>query len=699
MADDASAVADNQVLLNMESKNLQDTPKGRGQVLTTSSMLPTSKLSVEQILHCETQATDIQIAFDTEVGTVLYSTPVGPGVLNTDTTTRVEWMSKLFKFWRGTHEFRFVFTKSILQQMKLMAVFVPGATTTSAPPTPAQAIYYSHHLIMNPANETEATITVPFVNPQPFLEMDSSTGMFYVLLYQPLISSFDTSTNPSFIYVKMFVAAKLEMHEFVPLPPINSISSTDVIPSSAVWSVCVASGSAGTYGGTTGNTSLLTDDGFLVAVPTNASITLAGNMPGDIRAYTPIGVKNGNDISAVYNPKTCATLYGSPSGLANGRVIMIIAEDVAAGAQIAGQKNVMVLCCVNTTGCFLTSFSNTASNAGWKAFSAAMFTFETGVTQPLNGSYQTLFPIPFTTMEELVADMRNELRREMFRSEMIVEFGKAHGDEHSETCECDECKLWNKVFFTKWSFPSPGQIVESLPCCSRCDSQSDCWECDEEENQCLLDSRLYRYECGDCGATMTGSLDEQPDQFCSTCILEQANPSEIVEPVGEYYTSCGRCDQVVVQQLDADFQNLCADCQYVEASGLDMSLETSRLLTFASWKNANASPIDLAKTGFYYLGVSDCVRCEACQVTVSDWQPEDVPEECHLKFSPNCSYFSAPEKGWQYVMEHGVVHEKFPETTPEFYKQDFRLVTSSDDRLCRCCLSNVFPNLYEITHF
>lgn len=687
-SDAASAMADNQVMLNQERSTLNDTPTSKGKTLTTGSMLPTSKMSVEQILNCETQATDIQIAFDTPVGAVLYETPIGPGVINSDTTTRVEWLSKLFKYWRGSHTFRFVFTKSILQQMKIMVVFVPGATEFSLPPTPAQAIYYTHHLIMNPANETEASLTVPYVSPTPFLPIEKETGRLYVLLYQPLVSSFDTSTTPSFIYIKMFVAAALEMHEFVPLPPLDSVSETGVIADEDLWTIAVTSATNTTLSGSTTTVGLITDDGSSVAT----TVRGASSTPGfsyEARTVTcwPIAA-NGPNTVINYDPARCRTLYGNPIGAMTTRQVYLASGTHNAQGVYTGPVTVVTVG-VNSTGAFMTNFTSGITTD--KAYSEKLVA--------ISGAYADLFSSAVVTLESMVADMRDELRREMFRSELTVEFGRAHGDEHSETCECDECKLWNKVFFTKWSFPSPGQIVESLPCCSRCDSQSDCWECDEEENQCLLDSRLYRYECGDCGATMTGSLDEQPDQFCSTCILEQANPSEIVEPVEEYYTSCDRCDQVVVQQLDADFQNLCADCRYVEVSGLDMSLETSRLLTFASWKNANASPIDLAKTGFYYLGVSDCVRCEACQVTVSDWQPEDVPEECHLKFSPNCSYFSAPEKGWQYVMEHGVVHEKFPETTPEFYKQDFRLVTSSDDRLCRCCLSNVFPNLYEITHF
>jgi Inhibitor of Apoptosis domain. len=40
--------------------------------------------------------------------------------------------------------------------------------------------------------------------------------------------------------------------------------------------------------------------------------------------------------------------------------------------------------------------------------------------------------------------------------------------------------------------------------------------------------------------------------------------------------------------------------------------EAKRLRTFINWPNTRIHPKDLAKAGFYYTGVQDCVRCIFC---------------------------------------------------------------------------------------
>ena len=69
-------------------------------------------------------------------------------------------------------------------------------------------------------------------------------------------------------------------------------------------------------------------------------------------------------------------------------------------------------------------------------------------------------------------------------------------------------------------------------------------------------------------------------------------------------------------------------------------LEKNRLGTFnGRWPpNSCMRPQELAKAGFYYVGVADVVRCIFCQISLKAWEPGDVPMEEHRKHSPSCPF-------------------------------------------------------------
>lgn len=52
----------------------------------------------------------------------------------------------------------------------------------------------------------------------------------------------------------------------------------------------------------------------------------------------------------------------------------------------------------------------------------------------------------------------------------------------------------------------------------------------------------------------------------------------------------------------------------------------------------------LAKTGFYYTGVNDCVKCVFCGIDIHSWESSDNIIHEHYKFSPHCKFLNAPEK-------------------------------------------------------
>lgn len=68
-----------------------------------------------------------------------------------------------------------------------------------------------------------------------------------------------------------------------------------------------------------------------------------------------------------------------------------------------------------------------------------------------------------------------------------------------------------------------------------------------------------------------------------------------------------------------------------------MRFEEQRLKTFqCDWPHSSIRPRVLAKTGFYYIGPVDQVRCYFCGVKVSRWEQGDDEVGEHSRWSPSC---------------------------------------------------------------
>ncbi|XP_059154668.1 baculoviral IAP repeat-containing protein 3-like [Physella acuta] len=64
-----------------------------------------------------------------------------------------------------------------------------------------------------------------------------------------------------------------------------------------------------------------------------------------------------------------------------------------------------------------------------------------------------------------------------------------------------------------------------------------------------------------------------------------------------------------------------------------------RLDSFGQWPAGHTHrPPDLAKSGFYYAGYADCVRCFQCGLGLKSWKAGDDVVEQHRKFRPNCPF-------------------------------------------------------------
>lgn len=69
---------------------------------------------------------------------------------------------------------------------------------------------------------------------------------------------------------------------------------------------------------------------------------------------------------------------------------------------------------------------------------------------------------------------------------------------------------------------------------------------------------------------------------------------------------------------------------------MSFKFEEDRLKSFAGWDNKFVDKHILAKTGFYYLGTKDHVRCFFCRVRLMNWEKGDDEVREHLKWSPWC---------------------------------------------------------------
>ncbi|XP_065339807.1 baculoviral IAP repeat-containing protein 7-B-like [Cloeon dipterum] len=60
------------------------------------------------------------------------------------------------------------------------------------------------------------------------------------------------------------------------------------------------------------------------------------------------------------------------------------------------------------------------------------------------------------------------------------------------------------------------------------------------------------------------------------------------------------------------------------------------LLKMNDWQHVD--PFSLAKSGFYYTGDQDNVRCAFCNLEVRGWEEEDTADGEHRRWNPNCPF-------------------------------------------------------------
>jgi hypothetical protein len=77
-----------------------------------------------------------------------------------------------------------------------------------------------------------------------------------------------------------------------------------------------------------------------------------------------------------------------------------------------------------------------------------------------------------------------------------------------------------------------------------------------------------------------------------------------------------------------------------------MRSEATRLETYDRFSlDANVKPADLAKSGFFYVGPSDRVRCAFCNLNLHNWEAGDNPHVEHQRYAPTCPFIRGQDVG------------------------------------------------------
>ncbi|XP_053382447.1 baculoviral IAP repeat-containing protein 3-like [Mercenaria mercenaria] len=73
----------------------------------------------------------------------------------------------------------------------------------------------------------------------------------------------------------------------------------------------------------------------------------------------------------------------------------------------------------------------------------------------------------------------------------------------------------------------------------------------------------------------------------------------------------------------------------------DFMFYEDRLSTFKKWpKQMSQKQTDLAKSGFYYTGENDAVKCFSCKIKLHNMESNDIPMQEHSRWSPNCVFLN-----------------------------------------------------------
>lgn len=154
----------------------------------------------EEAMAMESHLTTVNLPLNVRPRTLVWSVDVCPANLvsqregTTDLQhTRISHLSQVFSQWCGAIRFRFYFTKAIFQQLKMLLVYTPGRLGRDVAKLQVESLANMHtRVIINPDNESEGIITVPFISTKNWHYMTEPTGCLSLWTLTPIIRSMDS---------------------------------------------------------------------------------------------------------------------------------------------------------------------------------------------------------------------------------------------------------------------------------------------------------------------------------------------------------------------------------------------------------------------------------------------------------------------------------------------------------------------------
>nr|WAY16374.1 structural protein [Hepelivirales sp.]WAY16430.1 putative structural protein [Hepelivirales sp.] len=175
--------------LSIENVNINDN-SGRFDTDRNASTSTFRENILNNFLKFPTVLYDGTISSTMSIGATIYQSNVSPALMNSTSLTRISNFATNFRQWTGSMSARLIFTKPVFVQTKVIAAFIPGASIANSASISIADMYGAqYHVVMNPDNDNELEFKIPFISGVNWLDMENSTGLFIIKLFQPLIAS------------------------------------------------------------------------------------------------------------------------------------------------------------------------------------------------------------------------------------------------------------------------------------------------------------------------------------------------------------------------------------------------------------------------------------------------------------------------------------------------------------------------------
>lgn len=197
--------------LSIENVNVTASNTGHVNINSLSDYTAFDHSVFDKYLRFPTILYEGTITPTATVGTVLYETLVAPTILTSTRVSRLANIATNFLQWNGDIVIRVIFTKAIFMQTKIIAAFIPTATKADGAKFNNSDLYGAqYHAIMNPDNDNELSFVIPFISGKNWHDIQESTGLFQIRLFQPLVSSQPTGTTNTSIPFTITVASSTD---------------------------------------------------------------------------------------------------------------------------------------------------------------------------------------------------------------------------------------------------------------------------------------------------------------------------------------------------------------------------------------------------------------------------------------------------------------------------------------------------------